>query len=123
MQPSDRELDILKVLWELGEGSVRGVQEKLADDGVELHFNTVQTQLRNMEEKGLVEHRSEGRTFFYRPLFTREQVSSRFLHKVFDGAVDQLMLSMLRAEKISPAELDELEDIIAKARQKKRKKK
>lgn len=113
--PSERELEILKVLWELGEGSVRDVHERLAPAG-ELHFNTIQTQLRIMDRKGLVEHRREGRTLIYHPLHSREQVSSRFLQRVFDGALDQLVLSMLSAEEVSTEELRELEKIIATAR-------
>lgn len=113
--PSERELEILKVLWELGAGSVRQVHEKLCPAG-ELAFNTVQTVLRIMEDKGLVEHRADGRTFIYAPRHSREQVSSRFLCKVFDGALDQLMLSMLRAKDASAGELKDLERLIAKAR-------
>lgn len=117
--PTDRELEILKVLWELGEGSVRDVHARLTEESG-LHFNTIQTQLRIMDDKRLVSHRRDGRTFIYKPLCSREQVSSRFLHKVFDGALDQLMLSMLRAEKIGLAELTELEQLIADARKRKR---
>ena len=43
--PTDREMAILKVLWELGEGSVRDVHERLVPDSG-LHFNTIQTQMR-----------------------------------------------------------------------------
>jgi predicted transcriptional regulator len=113
--PSERELDILKALWELGEASVREVHEKLCPQG-ELAFNTIQTMLRNMEEKGLVRHRSEGRAFIYYALYSREQVSSRFLTKVFDGALDQLVLSMLRVKDVSPDELKDLERLISSAR-------
>jgi predicted transcriptional regulator len=113
--PTDRELEILKVLWELGQGSVRDVQARLPRTSG-LHFNTVQTQLRIMEEKRLVSHVADGRTFIYKPLCTRNQVSSRFLHKVFDGALDQLVLSMLSAEKLDDQELKALEKLIANAR-------
>jgi predicted transcriptional regulator len=113
--PSERELEILKALWELGEGSVRDVHAHLHPRG-EAHFNTVQTLLRIMEVKGLVRHRTEGRTFIYFPKHSREQVARRFLRKVFDGALDQLVLSLLRAEDASAAELKELEQLIAKAR-------
>jgi predicted transcriptional regulator len=116
--PSERELDILKVLWEIGSGSVREVHERLCPEG-ELAFNTVQTLLRIMEDKGLVSHRAEGRTFIYTPTYSRERVSSRFLAKVFDGALDQLVLSMLRAKDSSAAELRELEQLIARARREK----
>lgn len=115
LDPSGRELDILKVLWELGSGSVREVHERLCPSG-ELAFNTVQTLLRIMEDKGLVEHRAEGRTFIYSPRRSRERVASSFLHKVFDGSLDQLVLSMLRATDASSRELKELEQLIARAR-------
>ncbi len=116
--PTEREMEILKVLWEIEEGSVRDVHERLQKQSG-LHFNTIQTQLRIMDEKELVAHRRQGRTFLYRPLCTREQVSSRFLHKVYDGAVNELVLNMLSSEKLNAKELLELENIIAQARQKK----
>jgi predicted transcriptional regulator len=113
--PSERELEILKVLWDLGEASVREVHERLAPHD-EVHFNTVQTLLRIMEDKGLVRHRAQGRTFIYAPCHGRDQVTRRFLHKVFDGALNQLVLSLLQAEDSSAAELRELERLIVKAR-------
>ena len=78
--------------------------------------NTVQTLLRIMEEKGLVEHRAEGRTFIYAPRYTRERVAARFLNKVFDGALDQFVLSILQSRDADPGELRELERLIARAR-------
>ena len=113
--PSERELEILKVLWELGAGSVRAVHERLCPND-ELAFNTVQTVLRIMEEKGLVAHRSEGRTFIYYPRHSRERVARRFLDKVFDGSLDQLVLTLLQAGETSADELRELERLIARAR-------
>ena len=120
--PSERELDILKVLWDISSGSVRDVHDRLSPE-LGLAFNTVQTFLRNMEEKGLVGHRAEGRTFIYFPKHTREQVTSRFLSKVFGGSLDQFVLSMLRASDASPDELLGLEELIAKARAEKQRKK
>ena len=116
--PSERELELLKALWELGEGSVRDVHERLHPNG-EAHFNTVQTLLRIMEDKGLVGHRAEGRTFIYFPKHSREKVTRRFLHKVFDGALDQMVLSLLQAEDASAEELKDLERLIARARREK----
>ncbi len=118
--PSERELDILKVLWELGEGSVREVHEKLCPDG-ECAFTTVQTLLRIMCRKGLVRKRSERRTDFYTPVYTLENATSRFVDKLFDGAVDRFVLSMLSAENVSAAEMRELEKMIAKLRRTKEK--
>jgi predicted transcriptional regulator len=116
--PSERELEILKVLWALGSGSVREVHERLCPQG-EVHFNTVQTLLRIMEEKGLVEHQTQGRTFIYQPKHSREHVTRRFLDKVFDGSLDQLVLSLLQSEDTSAEELRELERLIAKRRREK----
>jgi BlaI family penicillinase repressor len=122
LPPSERELDVLKVLWDIGTGSVREVADRLSPE-LGLAFNTVQTVLRNMEDKGLVGHRADGRTFIYFPKHTREQVTSRFLTKVFGGAIDQFVLSMLRAADAGPKELRELEELIAKVRTEKRRKK
>ena len=115
LPPSERELDVLKALWELGPASVRDVHAHL-HPALGLAFNTVQTLLRNMEDKGLVQHRAQGRTFIYFAKHSRERVASRFLHKVFDGALDQLVLSILRSRDADPTEFKELERLIAKAR-------
>jgi len=116
--PTEREMEILKVLWDLREGTVRDVHSRLVEQSG-LHFNTIQTQLRIMDQKGLVAHRRDGRTLLYHPIYTREQVSSRFLHKVYDGAIGELMLNMLSSEKFSEKELLDLEAMIAEARHKK----
>jgi BlaI family penicillinase repressor len=117
-QPSERELEILKALWEIGSGSVREVHQHLCPND-ELAFNTVQTTLRNMEDKGLVGHRAEGRTFIYIPKCSREKVTQRFVKKVFDGSLDQLVLTLLNSSETSEAELTELQQMIAKARKEK----
>ena len=115
--PTPRESEILKVLWELGPSSVRSVHERLRPaDGEVLAYNTVQTLLRLMEMKKLVSHHSEGRTFIYTPVFTREETASRFLDRIFDGAASELMQCLLRAEKIPAHELERMRDLIAAAR-------
>jgi len=116
--PSPRELDVLKALWGLGSGSVRQVHERMCPHG-ELAFNTVQTVLRIMEEKGLVQHRALGRTFIYEPVYSRDRATSRLLHRVFDGALDQAVLSLLQAKDASEKELRGLELMIAEARRRK----
>ena len=118
--PTGRELEILKVLWELGPSSVRTVHRQLAQgQDKDLAYNTVQTLLRIMEtSKGLVSHHVEGRTFIYSPCFSRDDNAVRFLDRVFDGAAAQLVQSLLRTERISPEELDQLHALIAEARRK-----
>jgi predicted transcriptional regulator len=115
--PTPRELEILKVLWEKGPSSVRSVHRFLAPEE-DLAYNTVQTLLRIMEDKGLVAHHVEGRTFIYTPRFSRDESAARFLDQVFDGAAAQLVSSLLRGELIPPAELEQMHALIAEARRK-----
>jgi predicted transcriptional regulator len=113
--PTTRELEILKVLWEDGPSSVRAVHRRLSANE-DLAYNTVQTLLRIMEEKNLVSHQVEGRTFIYTPQYSRDENTARFVDRVFDGAASQLVLSLLRSERISRAELDKMHAMIASAR-------
>jgi BlaI family transcriptional regulator, penicillinase repressor len=115
--PTGRETDILKVLWDLGPSSVRDVHAALSElDGDPIAFNTVQTMLRLMEAKHLVKHHAAGRSFIYTPRFSREESAARFLDRVFDGAASELMLSLIRAERVPAAELDRMHALIDKAR-------
>ncbi len=115
--PSTRELEILKILWESGPISVREVRERMCPDG-ELAFNTVQTLLRIMDEKGLVSHARRGRTFVYKPRHTREREMSRLFDQVFDGSLDQFVVSLIKTKSIRAGELKKIEKIIADARRK-----
>ena len=64
IQPTPRELEILKALWDHGPSGVREVYQILAEaQDEDLAYNTVQTLLRIMEDKGLVKHHVEGRAF------------------------------------------------------------
>ena len=120
--PTPRELELLKVLWEYGPKSVSEVHRLAVDfitsDGKPPAMNTVQTLLRIMETKGLVTHSTEGRTFIYAAKFSKEQSAARFLDRVFDGAASQLVLSLLKAEKIPPDELEQMRAMINSARKK-----
>ena len=116
--PSGREMDILKVLWEIGPASVRDVCRRMCPNH-ELAFNTVQTLLRIMDEKGLVTHKRHGRTFIYTPRYSRERAASRFLEHVFDGALDQVVQSLIDTADPKPEELKQLEKLIAEARRRK----
>jgi predicted transcriptional regulator len=114
--PTTRELEILKILWEEGPSSVRAVHRRLSERNPELAYNTIQTFLRIMEEKELVSHAVEGRTFIYTPRYSRDENTVRFLDRVFDGAASQLVSSLLRSERLSRDELDKMHAMIAAAR-------
>ncbi len=120
-EPTDRELQILKVLWERGEATVREVYEALPAD-VPIVQNTVQAFLRLMEDKGLVTHRADGRTFVYRAASsgerTKKDLLSGLLSSVFDGALDELVASAIAAKKPSRAELAKLRELLAEAERK-----
>jgi predicted transcriptional regulator len=124
--PTDRELEALKVLWQRGEATVRdladamnaGAKKTGAD---ELAYTTVLSLLQVMEQKRLVDHRREGKAYVYIPLVdeqsTFRQLAGSFLHKVFDGALDEYLVHALESKRLSPAELDQLEAMLAAARQ------
>jgi predicted transcriptional regulator len=119
MTPTKRELDILNVLWDRGEATVRDVYEELRQR-FPIVQNTVQALLRTMEEKGLVRHRLEGRTFIYRSAHPRQQtarhLAAQLLERAFGGAVDQLVQSVLEARQPTKQELDKLAELIAQAK-------
>jgi BlaI family transcriptional regulator, penicillinase repressor len=115
--PTGRDLDILKVLWEQGPCTVRAVYKELArKQDKDLAYNTVQTLLRLMEDKGLVSHEVQGRAFVYTALYSRDDTTARFLDRVFDGAAGELVQSLLRSEKLAPEELERMQALIAEAR-------
>jgi predicted transcriptional regulator len=118
--PTERELDILKILWERQQATVRQVYEDIRVD-VPIVQNTVQALLRMMEEKGLVKHRMEGRAFVYFPTVHRERTTKTMVHKllesVFDGSMEQLVDSLFSLRKPSRKELDHLESLIAEHKQ------
>lgn len=117
--PTERELEILKVLWARGEASVREVHEEMSRSAPIVQ-NTVQAFLRTMEDKGLVKHRTEGRTFIYRPVSqhedTKKRLVSRVLQRVFDGAIDQLVQSVLSLREPTPDELARLQTMLDQAK-------
>jgi len=112
-------MEILKVLWERGPSSVRAVHKRL-DPAADLAYNTVQTLMRIMETKGLVEHSLDGRTFIYAACFSRDESAANFLDRVFDGVASQMVMSLLRSERVTPAELERMHAMIGDARRKRR---
>lgn len=116
--PTPRELAILKVLWEHGPSSVKDVHRRMLRDerDKDLAYNTVQTMLRLMEDKDLVEHEVAGRTFVYAARYSRDQSVRSYVERVFDGAASQLVLSLLRTERIPGPELKRMHELIAAAR-------
>ncbi len=120
LQPTDRELEALKVLWDRGEATVRDLCEALNERGAALAYTTVLSLLQVMEQKGLVTHRREGKAYVYAAAIPRDKtfrdLAGGFLDRVFDGAVDEYLVHALESRKLDPKKLDELEAMIAAAR-------
>ncbi|MFI5456835.1 MAG: BlaI/MecI/CopY family transcriptional regulator [Isosphaerales bacterium] len=119
---TDRELEIMKVLWARGRANVREVQEDLKRASGPVAYSTVQTLLNIMEEKkGSVRHVVEGRTFVYIPKKSSErtvrELTRRFVDRVFDGALDRVMVALLGSKSPTPEELDRLRAMIDEAQQ------
>ena len=118
----DLQLAILRILWKRGEAPVAEVHNDLQDRGLAL--TTIATMLRKMEEKGLVSHRSHGRSFLYRadvaPELVHKNLVGDLVTRLFDGDPLQLVNHLLRAGDIELDELAELRRAIAKAEQQRR---
>lgn len=106
---TDRELDLMAVLWDRGSGTVSEVREALEDD---LAYTTVLTTLRNMEEKGYLRHEEEGRAYRYYPEIPREAAGRsavrRVVDKVFGGSRERLLMHLVDDEGLSDEELRRL---------------
>ena len=112
---TDGELRIMNVVWELDEATVRDVADQLGD----VAYNTVQTMLRILDDKGYVTHRKEGRAFIYRALVDRRAArTSALKHLVtsfFGGSRQELVENLLRDDEIDAIEIDRLKAMIRDA--------
>jgi BlaI family transcriptional regulator, penicillinase repressor len=106
---TERELDVMAVLWELGSATVAEVRERLDDT---LAYTTVLTVLRTLEEKGYVSHEEEGKAHRYAPLVERDEAGrsalSRIVDKVFGGSTELLLAHLVSDRRISAKELSRL---------------
>lgn len=107
---TDRELDVMAILWELGSGTVADVHERLAD---EIAYTTVLTTLRNMEVKGYVTHREEGRQHRFFPAVPRQDAGetavNRVVNKFFGGSMEMFLTHLLSRHHLPEAEVERLE--------------
>jgi BlaI family transcriptional regulator, penicillinase repressor len=124
--PTQRELQALKVLWQLGRATVREITAAINERGDELAYTTVLSLLQVMEQKDLVGHEATGKVYSYFAKVQREAVFRRlakgFLDRVFDGAMDEYLVHALESKRLSSEELARLEALIAQAKQTSRKK-
>ena len=110
---TDRELDVMAVLWERGPSTVAEVRAALED---EFAYNTVLTVLRTLEEKGYVGHQEAGRAYRYHPLVERETAGRsalrRVLGKLFAGSPELLLTQLVDERGLDPDELTRMRELL-----------
>ena len=123
---SDLQLAIMRVLWDKGEASATQVQQTL-DRTRKLAITTVSTLLVRLEKKGVISHRSEGRTFIYRPrvseLEMRRRTISSVIRTLFRGNSSEVVGQILSERDVSEEDLARMKKLIQDARVADRKKK
>lgn len=110
---TDRELDIMTVLWEDGPSTVADVRDRLTDP---LAYTTVLTVLRTLEDKGHVAHVEEGRAFRYHTLVDRGEARvsalARVRRKLFDGSARLLVTHLVSDRSLSDDELRSIRNLL-----------
>ncbi len=105
------ELEVARIVWELGEASVRQVLDALPDDRG-LDFKTVQTYLRRLEGKGYLRTKTEGRTKIYLPRVRPQQVVREviddLLQLLFRGESLPLFQHLIQDRGLSENEFEQL---------------
>lgn len=119
---TDRELDVMKVLWRHGPATVADVRRELDD---ELAYTTVLTVLRILEEKGHVGHREVGKAHRYFakvPESTaRRSALTKLVDRVFGGSAELLLTQLVADRDLSPEELKRLRSFMDEQIKKSRK--
>ena len=107
---------MLRALWDLGPSRVREVRDHLAAGGERLAYNTVQTLLNRLVEKGQVRVDTRGAAHVYRAVARREKLYAarirQLLHELFDGSAVPLISHLLRDGELDPGEREELRRLI-----------
>lgn len=110
---TDRELDVMAVLWDRGPSTVAEVREAMHD---ELAYTTVLTVLRVLEEKGHVRHEEEGRAHRYHPLVERQAAGTsalrRLTAKLFRGSPELLMTQLVSDRRLTDEELRRIREML-----------
>lgn len=114
------QLQIMQILWQHGHATAREITEELNQRKAKAQrptaHSTVQTLLRKLEAKGAVTHTVEERTFIFRPVPKEADVTASatrdLLARLFNNSAYGLVSHLLRHEKISRAELQQLRELI-----------
>lgn len=108
----------MKVVWRLGNATVRDVYEALREKRT-IAYTTVMTMMRILEEKGYVEKALVERAHVYTATKPRQQVVGalvrEFVDRVFDGASDRLLLHLAKDNRLSPKQRQVVEQLLEEA--------
>lgn len=112
-----RELDIMSVLWDLGEATVTEVRDRVDPD---LAYTSISSMIRTLEMKGYVSHRrGAGKTHIYFPKIDSEtageSVLGRVLDKVYGGSPIKLLAHLMDQHRLSAKELARMRDLLKRA--------
>jgi BlaI family transcriptional regulator, penicillinase repressor len=115
-RPTDAELEILRVLWDLGPSTVRDVHTAL-EQKREIGYTTVLKLMQIMAAKGLVERDETARAHVYKARVAREQTQRQMvgdlLDRAFGGSAAKLMMQALSGRKASPEEFAQMRQMLA----------
>ena len=117
VKPTERELEILQILWKNGTATVRDVHEELAQQK-EVGYTTTLKLMQIMHEKGLVKRDESMRTHVYQAAVNKEKTQKHLLSKMIDslfgGSSTQLVLQALGSgeRNVSAEELEEIQKLI-----------
>ena len=116
-----QELEIMKVIWQLGSATVRDVYEQLLKSR-KIAYTTVMTMMGTLEQKGRLTKTLRDRVYVYTPTESQGQVVGSMVHdfvkRVFDGSAKPLLVHLAQNRKINQKELDEISELLKKLRRK-----
>src|SRR3954471_21142204 len=111
---TDREADVMRVLWDRGPSVVNEVKDHLAD---ELAYTTVLTMLRTLEQKGYVKHEEEGRVHRYfaavKENAARKSALRHLTGKMFKGSAELLFTHLVSDQKLSKEQIERMRALLA----------
>ena len=111
---TNREADVMRVLWDCGPSVVSEVRERLSD---ELAYTTVLTILRTLETKGYVAHQEEGRVHRYfaavKEHAARRSALRHLTQKLFNGSAELLFTHLVSDQKLSPEQIRRMRKLLS----------
>ena len=116
---TDQELEIMKIVWQRGNATVREVYEELLKTR-KVAYTTVMTMMGILEQKGRLTKISRDRAYVYSPAEPQEEIVGNmvqeFVKRVFDGSAKPLLVHLAENKKINQRELDEISQLLKKRR-------